>query len=96
MVFIIRNDLRNTRIDYMEKHLLQVEEAIKDGVDIIGYTSWGCINLISCSTAEIKKRYGFIYVDLNSDGTGTLNRYKKDSFDWYKHVIVTNGQSLHE
>ena len=84
------------RIDYMKKHLLQVEEAIKDGVDIMGYTSWGCIDLISCSTAEIKKRYGFIYVDLNSDGTGTLNRYKKDSFDWYKHVIATNGQSLHE
>lgn len=84
------------RIDYMKQHLLQVEEAIKDGVDIMGYTSWGCIDLISCSTAEINKRYGFIYVDLQSDGSGTMNRYKKDSFDWYRQVIETNGDSLHE
>ena len=84
------------RIDYMKQHLLQVEEAIKDGVKIMGYTSWGCIDLISCSTAEINKRYGFVYVDLYSDGSGTMNRYKKDSFDWYKEVIATNGQSLHQ
>ncbi|MCF0110637.1 MAG: family 1 glycosylhydrolase, partial [Erysipelotrichaceae bacterium] len=82
------------RIEYMKQHLIQVNEAIKDGVDVIGYTSWGCIDLISCSTAEIKKRYGFIYVDLQPDGTGTLTRYKKKSFDWYKEVIATNGDSL--
>lgn len=82
------------RIEYMRQHLLQAEEALKDGVELMGYTSWGCIDLISCSTAEIKKRYGFIYVDLNSDGTGTLERYKKKSFEWYKNVIATNGGAL--
>ena len=84
------------RIDYLRKHLLQVEEAIKDGVEVMGYTTWGCIDLVSASTAELKKRYGFIYVDRNDDGTGTLERYKKKSFYWYKEVIATNGQSLHE
>ncbi len=84
------------RIAYMRQHLLQVEETLKDGVEIMGYTSWGCIDLISCATAEIKKRYGFIYVDLNTDGTGTMERYKKKSFEWYKKVIETNGESLKE
>ena len=60
------------------------------------YTSWGCIDLVSASTAELKKRYGYIYVDRNDDGTGTRNRYKKKSFDWYKDVIATNGESLHK
>ncbi|MDU6479799.1 MAG: family 1 glycosylhydrolase, partial [Corynebacterium kroppenstedtii] len=82
------------RIDYMNDHLVQVEEAIKDDIPVMGYTSWGCIDLISASTAEIRKRYGFIYVDLNSDGSGSLQRYRKDSFDWYKNVIATNGESL--
>lgn len=82
------------RIKYMRDHLQQVEEAIEDGVDVIGYTSWGCIDLVSASTAELKKRYGFIYVDRNDDGTGTLNRYKKKSFYWYKDVIATNGECL--
>ena len=62
----------------------------------MGYTSWGCIDLVSASTAELKKRYGYIYVDRNDDGTGTLNRYKKQSFYWYKDVIATNGESLHK
>ena len=62
----------------------------------MGYTSWGCIDLASASTAELKKRYGYIYVDRNDDGTGTLNRYKKKSFYWYKAVIATNGESLHK
>ena len=84
------------RIEYMRDHLLQVKEAIEDGVDVMGYTSWGCIDLVSASTAELKKRYGFIYVDRNDDGTGTLNRYRKKSFYWYKDVIATNGGSLHE
>lgn len=84
------------RIDYLREHLLQVEEAIKDGVEVMGYTTWGCIDLVSASTAELKKRYGFIYVDRNDDGTGTLERYKKKSFDWYKKVIETNGESLNQ
>ena len=82
------------RIDYMNDHLVQVKEAIEDGVPVMGYTSWGCIDLISFTTAEIKKRYGMIYVDRNSDGTGTLKRYKKKSFDWFKEVIASNGDSL--
>ncbi|MTK10148.1 MAG: glycoside hydrolase family 1 protein [Hungatella sp.] len=86
--------LDDYRINYLRDHLIQVGEAIEDGVPVIGYTSWGCIDLVSASTAELKKRYGFIYVDRNDDGTGTLNRYKKKSFDWYKNVIATNGESL--
>lgn len=82
------------RIDYLRKHLEQVREAIEDGVEVIGYTSWGCIDLVSASTAEMSKRYGYIYVDRNDDGTGTLNRYKKKSFYWYKKVIETNGENL--
>ena len=82
------------RIEYMREHIRQMEEAIEDGVEVLGYTSWGCIDLISCSTAEIDKRYGFIYVDLNSDGTGTLERYRKKSFYWYKKVIESNGEIL--
>lgn len=82
------------RIDYMASHLRQVHEAILDGVPVLGYTSWGCIDLVSASTAEMKKRYGFIYVDRNNDGSGSLNRYKKKSFYWYKNVIETNGEIL--
>ena len=85
------------RINYMNDHLVEVAKAISlDGVEVMGYTSWGCIDLISASTAEMKKRYGFIYVDRNNDGTGSFKRYKKKSFDWYKEVIATNGQSLIE
>ena len=65
-----------------------------DGVELMGYTTWGCIDLVSASTAELRKRYGFIYVDRNDDGSGTMKRYKKKSFYWYKHVIQTNGQEL--
>ena len=83
------------RIQYMNDHLIQVSKAINDdGVEVMGYTSWGCIDLISASTAEMKKRYGFIYVDRNNDGTGTFKRYKKKSFYWYKKVIETNGQII--
>lgn len=84
------------RINYMNDHLVQVSEAIEDGVDIMGYTSWGCIDLVSFTTAEIRKRYGFVYVDRNDDGSGTMKRYKKKSFDWYKEVIATNGETLVE
>ncbi len=84
------------RIDYMKQHLIQVGRAIQDGVEVMGYTSWGCIDLVSASTAELRKRYGFIYVDRNDDGTGTLERYRKKSFYWYKDVIRTNGGCLNE
>lgn len=84
------------RIDYLQKHLMQVGEALQDGVDLLGYTTWGPIDLVSASTAELSKRYGFIYVDRNDDGSGSLARYKKKSFAWYKKVIETNGASLYE
>ena len=84
------------RIDYLKQHLQQVGEALEDGVQLLGYTTWGCIDLVSASTAELSKRYGFIYVDRNDDGSGTLARYKKKSFDWYKEVIATNGDSLYQ
>jgi 6-phospho-beta-glucosidase len=82
------------RISYMNDHLVQVREAIADGVDLLGYTSWGCIDLVSASTAQLSKRYGFIYVDRNDDGTGTLDRHRKKSFGWYRDVIASNGESL--
>lgn len=84
------------RIKYLNDHLVQVAEAVEDGVEVMGYTTWGCIDLVSASTAQLKKRYGFIYVDRHDDGTGTLERYKKKSFNWYKEVIATNGKSLVE
>lgn len=82
------------RIKYLNDHLVELGKAIDDGVEVMGYTSWGCIDLVSASTAELKKRYGFIYVDRNNDGSGTLERYKKKSFHWYKEVIKTNGKVL--
>jgi 6-phospho-beta-glucosidase len=82
------------RIDYLKQHLLQVLQAIKDGVDVMGYTAWGPIDLISASSSEMSKRYGFIYVDQDDFGNGTLNRSKKDSFYWYSEVIRSNGSSL--
>ncbi|MBM7541048.1 glycoside hydrolase family 1 protein [Amphibacillus cookii] len=82
------------RIDYLRAHIDQMGHAIEDGVDLMGYTSWGCIDLISASTSEMSKRYGFIYVDQDDYGNGTLERKKKKSFDWYKKVIETNGADL--
>lgn len=82
------------RIDYLRRHILAMMEAARDGVDLMGYTPWGCIDLVSASTGEMAKRYGFIYVEKYDDGTGTLARRKKDSFDWYKQVIATNGECL--
>ncbi|SKA87647.1 6-phospho-beta-glucosidase [Clostridium sp. USBA 49] len=82
------------RIDYLREHIKEMKEAIADGVDLIGYTPWGCIDLVSASTGEMKKRYGFIYVDKDNEGNGTLNRLKKKSFYWYKKVIETNGEDL--
>jgi 6-phospho-beta-glucosidase len=82
------------RIDYLKQHIEQMKEAIADGVDLIGYTPWGCIDLVSAGTGEMKKRYGFIYVDKDNEGKGTLARSRKKSFYWYKNVIETNGEQL--
>lgn len=82
------------RIQYLRDHLLQTEKAIEDGVEVMGYTAWGCIDLVSASTAQLSKRYGFIYVDRNDDGSGSLERYRKKSFYWYKEVIKSNGAKL--
>lgn len=82
------------RIDYLRKHIEQMQEAIADGVELLGYTSWGPIDLVSASTSEMSKRYGFIYVDQDDDGNGTLARSRKDSFFWYKQVIESNGETL--
>jgi len=88
--------LDDDRIAYLRDHLVQLGEAIADGVEVLGYTAWGCIDLVSFTTAEMSKRYGFIYVERNDDGTGTLARHKKKSFDWYTEVIATNGASLRQ
>ena len=82
------------RISYLNDHLVQVREAIEDGVEVMGYTSWGPIDLVSASKAELSKRYGFIYVDRDDSGKGTLARSRKKSFYWYKEVIATKGASL--
>ncbi len=72
-----------------------MKEAVEyDGIDLMGYTPWGFIDLVSAGTGEMKKRYGFIYVDKDNEGNGTLARSKKKSFDWYKEVIATNGETL--
>ena len=82
------------RIDYLRQHIEQMAEAIADGVDLMGYTPWGCIDLVSLSTGEMAKRYGLIYVNKFDDGTGDLSRERKDSFYWYQKVIATNGDDL--
>lgn len=82
------------RIDYLRQHIVQMKEAVKDGVDLMGYTPWGCIDLVSASTGEYAKRYGFIYINRYDDGTGDFARMKKKSFYWYKNVIATNGEEL--
>jgi 6-phospho-beta-glucosidase len=83
------------RIDYLREHVKAMNAAInEDGVDLLGYTTWGCIDLVSAGTGEMKKRYGFIYVDRDNEGKGTLVRSKKKSFDWYKKVIASNGTDI--
>jgi 6-phospho-beta-glucosidase len=107
-LFIVENgfgaiDVRETdgscnddyRMDYLRSHIKEMEKAIElDGVDLMGYTPWGCIDCVSFTTGEMKKRYGFIYVDKDNEGNGTLARSKKKSFDWYKKVIASNGEEL--
>ena len=82
------------RINYLRAHITQMIEAVEEGVDLMGYTCWGPIDIVSASTSEMKKRYGFIYVDLDDYGKGSGKRRKKKSFDWYKQVIASNGQDL--
>jgi 6-phospho-beta-glucosidase len=83
------------RIKYLKAHIEAMRDAVnEDGVELMGYTPWGCIDLVSASTGEMKKRYGFIYVDKDNEGNGSLKRSKKASFDWYKKVIDTNGECV--
>lgn len=82
------------RIKYFGEHIKAMKEAVCDGIELWGYTTWGCIDLVSAGSGEMKKRYGFIYVDRDNNGNGTLKRSKKKSFDWYKNVIASNGEIL--
>ena len=82
------------RIAYMREHIQQMAEAIEDGVELMGYTVWGCTDLVSAGTGEMAKRYGLVYVDKDNEGKGTLERRRKDSFYWYQNVIRTNGAEL--
>lgn len=83
------------RIDFLSQHIKEMKKAVElDGVDVLGYTVWGCIDPISFTTGEMRKRYGFIYVDRDNQGNGSLKRIKKDSFEWYKHLIQTNGAEI--
>lgn len=84
------------RIDYLREHIKAMHDAVSiDGVDLLGYTTWGPIDLVSAGTGEMDKRYGFIYVDRDNRGNGSLRRTKKKSFDWYKKVIASNGEDLY-
>jgi len=83
------------RVEYLRKHIEAMKDAVElDGVDLMGYTPWGCIDLVSAGTGEMRKRYGFIYVDRDDDGNGTMARSKKDSANWYAKVIASNGEDL--
>lgn len=82
------------RIDYLRAHIQAIAQALEDGVEVIGYTPWSAIDIVSAGTGEMKKRYGFIYVDADDQGAGTYNRYRKDSYYWYKKVIASNGLDI--
>lgn len=83
------------RIDYLRAHIEEMKKAVTyDGVDLMGYTPWGCIDCVSFTTGQYSKRYGFIYVNKHDDGTGDMSRSRKKSFDWYKEVIASNGEKL--
>ncbi|MCY7685093.1 6-phospho-beta-glucosidase BglA [Bacillus altitudinis] len=83
------------RIQYLASHIQALKKAVEyDGVDLIGYTPWGIIDIVSFTTGEMKKRYGMIYVDRDNEGNGSMNRLKKDSFTWYQNVIATNGEEV--
>lgn len=83
------------RIAYLRAHICAMKQAVEeDGVELLGYTPWGCIDLVSASTGEMSKRYGFIYVERDDQGNGTLKRIRKKSFYWYQRVIASNGEEL--
>lgn len=82
------------RIDYLREHVAAMRDAVEDGVELIGYTAWGIVDLVSCGSIEMSKRYGVIYVDADDEGRGTFDRYRKDSFAWYKKCIASNGADL--
>ncbi|WP_336750392.1 6-phospho-beta-glucosidase BglA [Bacillus altitudinis] len=83
------------RIQYLASHIQALKKAVEyDGVDLIGYTPWGIIDIVSFTTGEMKKRYGMIYVDRDNEGNGSMKRLKKDSFSWYQNVIATNGEEV--
>ena len=83
------------RIDYLRAHIEEMKKAVTyDGVDLMGYTPWGCIDCVSFTTGQYSKRYGFIYVNKHDDGTGDMSRSRKKSFNWYKEVIASNGEKL--
>ena len=85
------------RIAYMRDHIIEMKKAVEeDGVDLMGYTPWGCIDIVSAGTGEMKKRYGFIYVDKDNEGHGTLQRKKKKSFDWYQQAVSYTHLRAHE
>ena len=82
------------RIDYLAKHIAEIKKAVNyDGVELMGYTPWGIIDLVSFTTGEMKKRYGMIYVDRDNEGKGSMKRLRKDSYYWYKEVIATQGEN---
>ena len=81
-------------MDELREHIMEMSKAIDNGVNLIGYTTWGCIDLVSAGTGEMRKRYGFIYVDKDDAGNGTYDRSRKDSFYWYQKCIATNGEDL--
>ena len=89
--FVKRNIHDDYRINYFKQHFSEMKKAVDAGVDLLGYTSWAPIDLISASTSQMSKRYGFIYVDIDDNGDGTKKRYKKDSFYWYRDVIANNA-----
>ena len=82
------------RIEYFRQHITQIGLAIADGVDLMGYTPWGCIDIVSMSSCQMSKRYGFVYVDADDEGNGSYDRFRKKSFAWYQRVIATNGGDL--
>jgi 6-phospho-beta-glucosidase len=85
----------DARIAYLGAHIKEMKKAVEeDGVNLIGYTPWGCNDVVSFTTGEYRKRYGFIYVDIQDGGEGSGKRYKKKSFEWYKNVIATNGEEV--
>lgn len=82
------------RMEYLKEHVIMMKEAIEDGANILGYTWWGPIDIVSAGTGEMKKRYGFVYVDRNNDGSGTFKRMRKESYNYYKQIIESNGENL--